>query len=46
MSDMGEQDEFLLDEINGNRGKKPVISILNKKKLSSYEMDDIFNPIG
>lgn len=45
MEELGEQEEFLLDEINGSRGKKPVISILNKKKLNRYEMDDLFNPI-
>jgi len=39
---MEEKDEFLLDEINGCRGKKPKMSILNKKKLDPYEMDDLF----
>jgi hypothetical protein len=39
---MEEKDEFLLDEINGCRGKKTKMSILNKKKLDPYEMDDLF----
>lgn len=45
MSDVTEKDEFLLDEINGSRGKKPVTSILNKKKLSDFEMDELFSPL-
>lgn len=39
---MDEKDEFLLDEINGCKGKKPKMSILNKKKLDSFEMDALF----
>ena len=45
MSYFGEEDEeeeYLLDEIKGAHGKKPKISILNKKKLSKYEMDELF----
>jgi len=37
----GEQEEYLLDEISG-RKRKPVMSTLNKKKLSRYEMDELF----
>ena len=36
-----EEEEFLLDEVSG-RKRKPVMSALNKTKLSRYEMDDIF----
>ncbi len=38
---LDEKDEFLLDEISG-RKRKPVMSLLNKKKLSSFEMDELF----
>jgi hypothetical protein len=37
-----DDDEYLLDEINGCRDKKPIMSILNKQKLSKQEMDDLF----
>lgn len=37
------EDEFEFDEITGGRDKKPVMSILNKGKLSKYEMDDLLN---
>ncbi|MBW2988838.1 hypothetical protein KY358_00815 [Candidatus Woesearchaeota archaeon] len=35
-------DEFEFDEIRGAHGKKPKMAILNKKKISSYEMDELF----
>jgi len=35
-------DEFEFDEIRGAHGKKPKLAVLNKKKLSSYEMDELF----
>lgn len=35
-------DEFEFDEIRGAHGKKPKMAILNKKKLNSYEMDELF----
>ena len=35
-------DEFEFDEIRGAHGKKPKMAALNKKKLSSYEMDELF----
>ena len=35
-------DEFEFDEVRGSHGKKPKMAILNKKKLSSYEMDELF----
>ena len=37
-----QKDEFLLDEINGCRGKKPKMAALNKKQVSSWEMDELF----
>ena len=38
---INEEEEYLLDEITGKK-RKPVMSILNKTKLSKYEMDDLF----
>ncbi len=35
-------DEFVFDEIRGAHGKKPKMAVLNKKKLSSHEMDELF----
>jgi hypothetical protein len=37
-----DEDEFLLDEVRGSHGKKPRMSVLNKKKLDSWEMDELF----
>ena len=37
-----EEEEFEFDEIRGSHGKKPKMAILNKKKLSSFEMDELF----
>lgn len=37
-----DDDEFVLDEVRGNHGKKTKLSVLNKKKLDPYEMDDLF----
>jgi len=36
------KDEFELDEIRGEYGRKPKMAVLNKGKLSKYEMDDLF----
>lgn len=36
------EDEFEFDEIRGAHGKKPKMAVLNKKKLNSYEMDELF----
>ncbi len=36
------REDFEFDEIRGAHGKKPKMAILNKKKLSSYEMDELF----
>ncbi len=37
-----DDEEYELDEVLGERGKKPVMSVLNKTKLSDMEMDDLF----
>ena len=34
--------DFEYDEIRGAHGKKPKMAVLNKKKLSSYEMAELF----
>lgn len=38
-----DKDEWVLDEINGARNKKTALSTLNKKKVSKFEMDELFN---
>lgn len=35
-------EDFEFDEIRGAHGKKPKMAVLNKKKISSYEMDELF----
>jgi hypothetical protein len=35
-------DEFELDQIKGEHGKKPKMSLLNQKKVSKWEMDELF----
>ena len=40
-----EEDEFEFDSVVGGRDKKPVMSLLNKGKLSKYEMDDLLNAL-
>tara|TARA_Y100000310_G_scaffold343718_1_gene452697 strand:- start:396 stop:626 length:231 start_codon:yes stop_codon:yes gene_type:complete len=37
-----DEDEFELDEVKGSHGKKPKMALLNKKKVGSYEMDELF----
>lgn len=39
------EDDFEFDEITGGRDKKPVMSALNKGRLSKYEMDDLLNTL-
>jgi hypothetical protein len=34
--------DFEFDEVRGAHGRKPKMAILNKTKLSKYEMDDLF----
>ena len=41
-----QEEEYEYDEVVGGRDKKPVLSALNKKKLSKYEMDELFNKLG
>lgn len=36
------ENEFEYDEIRGEHGRKPKMAVLNKTKLSRYEMDDLF----
>jgi hypothetical protein len=40
-NEMEQEDDFLLDEVSG-RKRKPIMSLLNKTKLSTYEMDELF----
>jgi hypothetical protein len=44
MEEFSEHDDkdFEYDEIRGAFGKKPKMAVLNKTKLSKYEMDDLF----
>ena len=35
-------DEYQMDIIKGESGKKRKMDVLNKTKLSKYEMDDLF----
>ncbi len=46
MLEKGQEAEYEYDEVVGGRDKKPVLSVLNKKKLNRYEMDDLFNKLG
>lgn len=39
---MADDDDYEFDEVMGEHGKKSKLSGLNKKKLSSEEMDEIF----
>ncbi len=41
-----QEEEYEYDEVVGGRDKKPVLSVLNKKNLSKYEMDELFNKLG
>ena len=36
------EDEFEYDEIRGESGKRKKLEALNKKKLTSWEMDELF----
>ena len=36
------EDEAQLEEIRGENSKKPRMNILNQKKLSKWEMDELF----
>ena len=37
-----EDKDFEFDEVRGAHGRKPKMAILNKTKLSKYELDDLF----
>ena len=37
------EDDYEFDSVVGGRDKKPVMSLLNKGKLSKYEMDELLN---
>ena len=41
-SDTGMDDEFEFDEVKGSHGKKPKMTLLNKKKVGNHEMDELF----
>ncbi len=34
--------EFIYDEVTGGRDKKPVMAVLNKKRITKWEMDELF----
>lgn len=38
-----DESEYEFDAVVGGRDKKPIMSLLNKGKLSKYEMDDLLN---
>lgn len=37
-----EDDDYEYDEVRGGYGKKPKMAVLNKSKLSRYELDELF----
>ena len=37
------EEDYEYDSVVGGRDKKPIMSLLNKGKLSKYEMDDLLN---
>jgi hypothetical protein len=43
---MTDEEEFEFDMVRGSYGKKPKMAVLNKKKLSSFEMDELFGDFG
>ncbi len=40
-----DESEYEFDSVVGGRDKKPIMSLLNKGKLSKYEMDDLLNQL-
>lgn len=40
-----DESEYEFDSVVGGRDKKPIMSVLNKGKLSKYEMDDLLNQL-
>ena len=39
---MEEEEDFRLDEIRGEHGKKSLMVVLNKRRVSRQEMDALF----
>jgi len=37
-----DEEEYVYDEVLGGKNKKPVMSVLNKQKVSKEEMDELF----
>lgn len=35
-------EEFEMDEVTGAHGKRRKLDLLNKRKLSKYELDELF----
>jgi len=35
-------DDYVYDEVTGARGKKTALSLLNKRVVGDYEMDELF----
>jgi hypothetical protein len=42
-AEIDDQEEYILDSINGNVGRKKKMAVLNKFKLSKYELDELMN---
>ena len=40
--EQGMESDFEYDEVRGAHGRKPKMALLNKGKISKYEMDDLF----
>jgi hypothetical protein len=43
--DEGMEEEFEFDMVRGAHGKKAKMAILNKKQISSHELDELFLPL-
>jgi hypothetical protein len=41
MVELTDYEEFELDAVRGESGKKPKLAILNKNKLTRYELDNL-----
>jgi hypothetical protein len=37
-----EDDNYVYDEVKGSHGKKTALSLLNKKVVGGFEMDQLF----
>lgn len=40
--DFEEKEEYEYDMVRGSHGKKPKMAVLNKKIVSTYELDELF----